>query len=136
MTRYVLDASAMLRLFLEDGPMPTGLVEAIDEVEVGAGLFIVPELFWVEAAHVLQRRQKSGQLKPAELKRMWNDVQGLPAQSLRHAPFIIPAMEFAREHNLSVYDALYLAIADDLQIPLFTADKQLRKAAAALDLLP
>lgn len=136
MTRFVLDASAMLRLFLEDGPMPEGLLEAIGQAESGESLFIVPELFWVETAQVLHRRRRVGQLDSKELKRMWQDVQGLPAQSVRHAPYITPALALAESHELSVYDALYLAIAYDLQIPLLSADKKLHNAAATLNLLP
>jgi len=136
MTRFVLDAAAMLRLFLEDGPMPEGLLEAIGRAESGESLFIVPELFWVETAQVLHRRRKIGQLDSKELKRMWKDMQGLPAQSVRHAPYITPALEFAESHVLSVYDALYLAVAVDFQIPLLSADKKLHHAAATLDLLP
>lgn len=136
MTRFVLDASAMLRLFLEDGPMPEGLLEAIGQAESGESLFIVPELFWAETAQVLHRRRRVGQLDSKELKRMWQDVQGLPAQSVRHAPYITPALALAESHELSVYDALYLAIAYDLQIPLLSADKKLHNAAATLNLLP
>ena len=136
MMRYVLDASAMLRLFLEDGPVPNGLIEATDKAEACESIFLVPELFWAETAHVLHRRRKMGQLDSAELKRMWKDVQGLPAQSLSHAPYLIAAMEFADAHDLSVYDALYLAIADNFRIPLLSADKKLHNAAATLDLLP
>ena len=55
MSVYVLDASAWLRLFLADGPMPTGLEAAAVQVDRGASAFVAPELILVEAAHALSR---------------------------------------------------------------------------------
>jgi len=37
------------------------------------------------------------------------------------------AMHLAIEYNLSVYDALYVAVANNFGVPLITADKALGK---------
>lgn len=133
--QFVFDASALLRLFLEDGPVPESLTGVMDLVETGEASFVVPELFWAETAHVLHRRQKQGLLASTELPRLWDDLSGLPARSLGHQPFMPSALKLASRYNLSVYDALYLAIAVGGEIPLLTVDDQLSKAACRLGVL-
>jgi predicted nucleic acid-binding protein len=134
--QFVLDASAMLRLFLDDGPIEDSLYVAMAQVESGEASFVVPELFWAEAAHVLHRRRKQKLLSVDELNRLWGDMSALPARTLGHLPFMQEAFGFADEFNLSVYDALYLSIAVAIEVPLLTADDQLNRAASKLDILP
>ena len=43
----------------------------------------------------------------------------------------MPAFALAQEHGLSLYDALYLSLAERRGIPLATLDKALRRAAIA-----
>jgi predicted nucleic acid-binding protein len=41
----------------------------------------------------------------------------------------------AREHNLTVYDTLYLALAENHGAVIFSADRKMLKTAAQLQLL-
>lgn len=50
-----------------------------------------------------------------------------PAPFLPFAPLI-----WEWRHNLSVYDAWYVALAHKLDVPLLTADRRLARAAAGL----
>ena len=136
MNHFVLDASAALRLFLEDGPMPAGLMDAIDKAKAGEVMFVVPELFWAETANVLHRRRKASLLKASELKKLWQDLQGIPAQSVRHSSYLPAAFDLAEKYRLNIYDALYLSVAHKMDIRLLTADGELHQAAAALNLSP
>ena len=45
------------------------------------------------------------------------------------------SFDLARKHGLSVYDALYLNLAQRRGIPLATLDKALRRAATAEDVV-
>ena len=135
MTRYVLDASAALRLHLDDGPMPMGLESTAKRVEKGEARFVAPELFWVEVAHVLLRSRRNGWLRPRDFRDTWANLLGGSLHTVRHLEYLDEAMHLAEEDGLSLYDAMYLALSLKHEWPLFTADKKLRQAARQRGLL-
>ena len=131
MSAYVIDASAWLRLFLNDGPAVPGLERAAQEVETGAASFAAPELILVEARHALIRKVRRKQIRHADWHGLWHDMRCVPIDLLFVEEHIDEALELALRHNLSAYDALYLAVAVHLGATLFTADDALSKAARA-----
>jgi predicted nucleic acid-binding protein len=133
---YALDASAWLRLFLRDGPLPAALEPAAACVQQGAGAFVAPELILVEVAHVLQRKRRAGYLSSEEAGELWSDMRRTPLDLLPIADDIQAAIELAEQHNLSVYDALYLAVARRVGAALLTADEALQRVADELGLSP
>ena len=136
MKLYVLDASAWIRLFLADGPMPVGLEEAAAQVEIGSASFVAPELILVESGQALCRKQRRGAFTLAELDSLWPDMRRTPMDLLNAVDHIDAAMALAGQYKVSVYDAMYLAVADHVGAPLFTADEALQRVAAAMKLNP
>ena len=136
MNVYVLDASAWLRLFLHDGPAVPGLEQAAQTVERGGASFAAPELILVEAGHALGRKVRRKQLLDTEGRGLWQDIRRVPIDFLPADERMDDAMELAIRHNLSVYDALYLAVAVHLGATLFTADDALSTAARAAGVTP
>lgn len=132
MTAYVLDASAWLRLFLADGPLPTGLEAAAMQVERGAAAFVAPELILVEAAHALHRKCQRGFLSLKERDALWTDMRRTPVDLLPIHEHVDRALVLSDEHRLSTYDALYAAIAEHLGAPLLTADTALARVVARM----
>ena len=130
MITFALDASAWLRLFLADGPMPAGLEEAAIQVDRGAAAFIAPELILVEAAHALNRKCQRGFLSVKERDALWKDLRQTPIDLLPVHEHIERALALSGEYRITTYDALYLAIAEHLGAPLLTADAALAKVAA------
>lgn len=47
----VVDSSAVVRLFIQDGPIPDGFEQFMQGVEVGTHIAIAPELMLVEVAN-------------------------------------------------------------------------------------
>lgn len=135
MKLYALDASAWLRLFLADGPMPRGLEEASTQVDAGNASFVAPDLILVEAAHALVRKQQRRALTQGDLAALWRDMRRTPIDLLGAGDHIDQAMNLADASKISVYDALYLAVSEHVGAPLLTADAVLAKAARALGLL-
>ena len=136
MNVYVLDASAWLRLFLHDGPAVSGLEQVAQEVEKGAASFAAPELILVEAGHALVRKVRRKQLRDTECRSLWQDIRRVPIDLLSVDERMEDALGLAIRHNLSVYDALYLAVAVHLGAALFTADDALLAAARAAGVQP
>jgi predicted nucleic acid-binding protein len=97
----VIDTSALLRLFLADGPLPPALERAFAQGCKGEALLLVPDLCLLECASVLRKQV----------------LRTVPAMEL-----VIDAYELALIHALSVYDATYLALALRHGAGLITAD--------------
>ena len=59
-------------------------------------------------------------------------LSALPIEAAQQTPSqILELPVLAQSHNLTNYDAAYLALANRLNLPLATTDSELRKAAAA-----
>jgi len=128
----VVDTSALLRLLLPDGPIPDGMESALREAERGNTALLAPELILAEAAQVLLKKIK-GDLTLEEMGELLGCISSLPIRLFRHKPIIQRSVELALEHKLTVYDAIFLALAEGKNSRLITADRLLQRAAKKWD---
>lgn len=127
MNHYVIDASAWLRMALLEQEQPPVLT-ALNERGAGIAMLHTPELFVAEVAHVIQKRRRAGDLTGAESTALLDWTLSLEFSFCPLAPLAKDAMRLAWEHRLSVYDALYLALAIGCGARLLTADDDLARA--------
>jgi predicted nucleic acid-binding protein len=130
----VIDTSALIRLYIPDGSIPEGLEAFLGGVERGNHVAIAPELLLVESANVLNKKRKINELTEEESIRLLNDILSMPIRYFPHGPFISTAFDLAREHKITVYDAIYLALALEEGAVLFSADEDIRRIAGKLSL--
>lgn len=128
----VVDTSALIRLFVPDGPLADGFEDFLRGVERGLNVAIAPELLLAEAANVLNKKRIAGELNSDESDRLLSDLISVPIRLFPHQPIILSAFKLARDHNLTVYDTLYLALAEDHGAVLFSADRKMLSTAAHL----
>jgi len=131
----VVDTSALLRLFVPDGPLPDGFEAFMRGVERSQNAAIAPELMVAEAAGVIARKQHLGELSDDESDGLVAGILAVPVRLFGHRPLVPRAFELAREHGLTVYDTLYLALAETQGAVLFTADRKLAKTASRLHVI-
>lgn len=119
----VVDASVAVPFLLGD---PAWLDQWKIWTETGA-LVIVPVHFPAEVANALLR---GARLTAADTT---TRLERLSAARLETAdrgwPGILGAVELAERHRLSVYEALYLDLAIDVDAELATLDRELSRAA-------
>jgi len=89
---------------------------------------IAPALLWFELRNVLLMGERRGRLSEAQTARFLNHVGELPIE-LDRDPNEALVLGLARAHGLSVYDAVYLELAQRKTLPLATLDKALIDAA-------
>ena len=130
----VVDTSALIRLFVPDGPLPNDFKGFLRGVERGPNIAIAPELLLAEAANVINKKQISGELSESESDQLFSDILSLPIRLFPHRPILLRAFELARVHKLTVYDTLYLALAEEHGAVIFTGDRKLLIIAARLQL--
>lgn len=130
----VVDTSALIRLFVPDGLLPNGFEEFLRGVERGLNTAIAPELLLAEAANVINKMRKSGEIDDSEGDRLLDDLLLVPVRLLSHRPVILRSFDLARQYGVSIYDTLYLALAENHGAVIFSADRKLLKIAIQLKL--
>ncbi len=131
---WVIDTSALIRLFVPDGPLHPEIETAFNRAVSGADLVLAPHLLLAEAANVLLRKRKRGELSAQELNELLQAVESLPIRLCEHGSLMVSACGLAEAHGLTAYDALYLALAEQHGARLITSDEALDKVARKLGL--
>jgi len=124
----VFDSSAVLRLFIPDGPIPEGMEQFLRGVETGDNFALAPELMLAEIANVLHKKSLRDEINDDEGDQLLILIQRLPIRLFSHKELVEGAVQLARDHSLTVYDALFLELARQQNGRLFTGDLKLEKA--------
>ena len=92
-----------------------------------------PPVLSAEVANAVYQRFRRGDLSLAEANNAVAQFVQL-AIAIETSPDLVPrAYAFARDHRLkSIYDCLYVVLADHLAAELWTADRRLFEAVAAV----
>ncbi len=118
----VVDASALLEVLLRTG----------DGARIEARLFDAdeslhaPHLLDIEIAQVLRRLAAAGEIFEDRGRAALADLSDLPVRRYPH-DLLLPRIWTLR-HNLTAYDAAYVALAEALDAPLITRDGRLAAA--------
>jgi predicted nucleic acid-binding protein len=115
----VLDASVALEVLLVT---PAGSRAAARLFASGETLH-APHLLDIEVAQVLRRYARTGELDAARGLQALEDLADLPLTRYPHDLFLPRIWEL--RHNVTAYDAVYLALAEALRAPLLTRDRGL-----------
>ena len=113
----VIDASALVDALLINGAARSRL--AAERLQA-------PELIDAELLSVLRRLVLSSKLQEGDALQALTVAHQLGLR--RHASRTLWRRAWELRLNLSAYDALYVALAEQLQAPLLTADARLMRA--------
>ena len=125
MTAIVIDASVAIAWLLEDENEPDAiaLLSVLEEQEA-----IVPQLWHMETRNALLRAERRRRINHDQMAERLGYLSTLPIHTDQQ-PDYDAAMQFARSHNLTFYDALYLELAIRRGAQLATLDNALMSAA-------
>jgi predicted nucleic acid-binding protein len=115
----VVDASAVLEVLLQT---PAAARIEARLFAVGETLH-VPHLLDLEVVHVLRRYEALGVLTAHRAQEALEDLTAWPLRRYPHELFL--GRIWALRHNLTAYDAAYVALAEVLGVPLVTCDTRL-----------
>jgi predicted nucleic acid-binding protein len=116
----VVDSSVLIAALLDAGP-PGAWAEQI----IAAGSLHAPELALAEATNILRRLERTKQISVPEAAAALEDLMQLDIQLFSFEPFAARIWEL--RHNVTSYDAWYVAIAEALDLPLATLDARLSR---------
>jgi predicted nucleic acid-binding protein len=117
----VVDASAVIEVL-----MCTALGRRIeDRLFGGDELLNAPHLLDVEVLQVVRSLLLAGSLTESAALQKLSDLQQMDV--VRHAHVDLVQRSFVLRHNLTAYDAVYLALAERLAATLVTCDRAFEK---------
>lgn len=118
----VLDASAIIEILLQTevgAPLSDRLLTLESSLHA-------PHLLDVEVAQVLRRLVREGQLTAERASEALLDLRDLPVERYSHE-FLLPRI-WSLRHNLTAYDATYVALTELLSATLLTRDSRISRA--------
>ncbi len=119
----VLDASAVIEMLLQT---KAGAPVA-ERVLLSDSSLHAPHLLDVEVAQILRRFVGRGEMKEERASQALWALQNLPVERYAH-DILLPRI-WALRHNLTAYDAAYVALAEILGATLLTRDARIQRAA-------
>ena len=117
----VVDTSAVLEALVAREPA-NGLIERL----AGDGDLHAPHLIDIEILHALRRMTGRGELSEDRAADARVDFRELTL--VRYPHFELSDRIWNLRHNLTAYDAAYVALAESLEVPLVTCDTRLASA--------
>ena len=85
-----------------------------------------PELLDVEVVSAWRRHEAQGRLSSERAALAHRDLRELPVERVSHR--LLMERCWQSRANITIYDAVYVALAELLDVPLLTADRKLANA--------
>jgi predicted nucleic acid-binding protein len=111
----VIDTSGVIDFLLG-----TGVAEQVETLMTGEGELAAPDLLTFEVLAVLRRETLRGTIAESRAASAVEDLGDLPIELFPSLPLRRRAWELRR--NLTAADALFVALAEQLEEPLATKD--------------
>jgi len=117
----VVDSSVLIAALVD-----TGAQGAWAERILADGTLHAPELVRAEAANILRRLERATLITAPEANGAYEDLMLLELNLFAFEPFADRI--WALRHNVTSYDAWYVALAEALRLPLATLDDRLSRS--------
>lgn len=121
----VLDASAVIEWLLQT-PKAAAVEARLLSAPTQLSRWHAPHLLDVEVAQVFRKHVAKGMMSAARGHEALQDLLDLPLVRYPH-DFLLPRVWELRR-NLTAYDAVYVALAETLGVPLVTCDASIAGA--------
>jgi predicted nucleic acid-binding protein len=130
----VVDTNVALKVYLEED-LANEAQRVLDAGRDGDAELLAPTLILLEFRHALTRRVRREDITVSEAQEMWESFGDWPLGYFEIGPLVPRAAEISGETGCTVYDAIFVALAEFEELVVLTADGKLLKALEGTDFL-
>ncbi len=117
----VIDSSVVIAALVDSGPLGRWAEEVL-----ASDFLQAPELVCAEATNIFRRLESAKLIATPEANAAQEQLMQLDIELFPFEPFASRIWQL--RHNVTSYDAWYVAIAEALKLPLATLDEPLSKS--------
>ena len=128
--QLVVDCSVAAKWVLPE-PGSDLALQLLEQYELGEALLIAPDLLLAEFASLLAKRNRRKEVSADQAVRALHLMESCSPKLLDMRSRLQHAFDLSLQHQLSLWDCVYLALAIEHNCPLITADQRLFKGAVA-----
>lgn len=121
---YVIDSSVGMKWVIPEIDSDKAL-RLLTDYTAAIHQLLAPDLFPIEIANALASAEKSARIQPGESVLFLTDILNNAPVILDAMPLLRRALEISLPTRHSVYDCLYIALAERENYELVTADDKL-----------
>lgn len=127
--KYVLDSSTAFKWALVEIDTDKAL-RLRDDFAKAIHELIAPDLFPIELGHSLTRAERQGRITPPQSSALWLAIMQTAPALVPSLPLVPRALDLSSQFRQSIYDCLYVALAEQEQCLLVIADEKLVRKLA------
>ena len=120
----VIDASVVIKAYVPE-IMSDKAEEVLTRVADGELVLLAPDLLYPETGNILWKKRRLHELTLAEVDEIVDAISALPIKIEASRPVMPLAVTIAMHSGITVYDAMYVAVARIYETRMITADKKL-----------
>ncbi|MCF4970280.1 type II toxin-antitoxin system VapC family toxin [Nostoc sp. CMAA1605] len=125
--RCVVDTSVSVKQFIPD-PLTAKVNQLCAYLAYPQTEIFVPDLFYIEGANVLWKYARAGRYNASLIQGNLASLKAFPLRVVSTADLVADAVTIALNHNISAYDACYVALSVQVGAILLTLDAKLVRA--------
>ena len=125
----VIDASVAIKWVLNE-PGRVAAISLLDDYEAARIDLVAPGVLMTEVASALAKRCRRRELTPARAEQAFRLLERRQPMAIDQPAHLRMAFSLALSHQVSVWDALYLALAIERRCDLVTADRRFHRSVA------
>ena len=122
----VIDASVLIKFYVPE-VLSDKASHLLDAVKEGDLSFFAPDLIFPEAGNILWKKHRLKELSESEVNEITDAIILLPLWVESSKALLPLATGIAMTYGITVYDAMYLALARIRETLMITADRKLFK---------
>jgi predicted nucleic acid-binding protein len=124
---FVLDCSVAAKWVLPE-PGRAAALEWFDRFTSGEILLIAPDILLAEFASLIAKHNRRKQISAAQAHVAYALMTKCAPRLFDVGPRLFRALDLSLQHQLSLWDCVYLALAVEHDCPVLTADQRLFRA--------
>jgi predicted nucleic acid-binding protein len=128
MADYILDTTVVISYFIQV-PHTANATTLFKQLKANDRL-LVPEFSRLECVNVIWKYVRFQNLPQAQAEQNIKDLLALPLKIVPITNVYVQAFQIGLTHQLAIYDAIYIALAKNLTLPLISVDQSQIRAAS------